>query len=205
MSDPIRLELSSVAEWHPAVGDLMLRLFGLAAMRRLSVHPMRLPDAVSEREVLVCHTPRGSRRTTTHRLLVGWSGVGTRDEVERANRPMDETEVTEKAAVLLSALTLAQFEGGRIIHVLQIGDGGDFQVEVDWRPEPVQLEVRGVLRDDTRTGSITRAKEREKRTQVGEGYVSVTAFHHNQTGGVYSVLCFASRPTSGRRLKGKRR
>ena len=174
-------------------------------MRRLCVDPTRLPDTVAEREVTVDHTPRNSKRSTAHRLLIGWAGVGTRDEVERANRPMDETEVTEKAAVLLSALTLSHFEQGRIIHVLQIGTGGDFLVDVDWQPEPVQLEVRGVLRDDTRSGSVTRAKVREKRTQVGEGYVSVTAFHHHPTDGVYSVLCYATRPRAGRRSKRKRR
>lgn len=179
---------------HPLSGEDLLYDYGRAAIHRLCVDPDPLPDGVEEREVTVEHTPVGATTATTHRAVVGWSGHLDRDFCVRASVAKNAIDLTEAAAIVLAALTVSGFECGRVAHVSGIGTGGDYVVEVDWRQEPALLEIRGVLLDDTPSGSVTRAKVQEKKGQVGEGYVSVTAFQHRCSATPHSVLCFAAHP-----------
>jgi len=203
MSNPIRLELSSLPQRHPLSGEDLLYDYGRATIHRLCVDPDLLPDGVEEREVTIEHTPVGANLFTAHRVIVGWSGHLERDFCVRASVSKNAIDLTEAAAIVFAALTVSEFERGRIQHVIQTTAKGDYYVEVDWRAKPALLEIRGILEDDTPTGSVTRAKAEEKRQQVEEGYVSVTAFRHLGSGTPHSILCYTTRPLRGKKA-GKR-
>lgn len=206
MSNPIRLELSSLPQRHPLSGEDFLYDFGRAAIHRLCVDPDVLPEGVEERKMTIEHTRVGARTAVTHQVIIGWAGHLDREFCERANVTRNAVDLTEAAAIVLAALTISEFEHGRIQHVSSIGTGGDYYVEVDWRVKPALLEIRGVMADDTPTGSLTRAKVEEKRKQVGTGYVSVTAFRHRHSGTPFSVLCYSTQvSTSVRAAKRKRK
>lgn len=178
-----------------------MRSYGIAAVCRLSVEPTTLADGQHDREVVVEHTPHDRTGAVIHRAKIGWAGIATRDECERARFCIGETVLTETAAIVIGAAVVSEYESAEVISVLQIGSGGDFRVEVDWRKKPVQLEVSGLLRDDTPSGADTRARVGVKCRQVGEGFVSVTAFHHQPSGTAHTVLRFTRPP----KRKGKRR
>lgn len=194
MPNPIRLELSSLPQRHPQSGKDLLYDYGRAAVHRLCVDPESLPAGVEEREVTVEHTTVGRNDSETHRVTVGWAGHLDREFCERASISKNAVDLTEAAAIVLAALTVSEFERGRIRHVSGIGTGGDYYVEVDWQVKPALLEIRGILADETPTGSVTRAKVQEKRKQVVTGYVSVTAFRHRHSGTPYTTLCFVAPP-----------
>jgi hypothetical protein len=196
MSNPIRLELSSLPRRHPQSGEDLLYDYGRAAVHRLCVDPDSLPEGAEEREVTIGHTPVGEITAMTHRVIVGWAGHLNREFCERAGISRNAIDLTEAAAIVFAALTISEFEGGRIQHVIQTTGRGDYYVEVDWQAKPALLEIRGVLADDTPTGSVTRAKVQEKRKKIVSGYVSVTAFRHRHSGMPYSALCFVSPPPS---------
>lgn len=203
MSNPIRLELSSLPQRHPSSGEDLLYDYGRAAIHRLCIDPDPLPEGVEEREATIEHTPVGGTMAKTHKVVVGWSGHLDREFCERASVSRNAIDLTEAAAIVLAALTISEFERGRIRHVIQTTGRGDYYVEVDWMAKPALLEIRGVLDDDTPTGSLTRAKAQEKRQQVEEGYVSVTAFRHRGSGTPHSILCYTTRPPQ-RKKAGKR-
>lgn len=190
MSDPIRLELSSLPARHPVSGEDILYDYGRVAVYRLCVDPDSLPGDVTERAVAVEHTPVRGEQPISITAVVGWAGHLDRAFCARACVAKNEIDVTEGAAIVLAALIVSEFERGRVLHVSRIGTRGDYLVEVDWRKEPVLLEIRGVRADDTPNGSVTRSKVKEKRDQVRHGYVSVTAFRHTCSGMPLSVLCF---------------
>jgi hypothetical protein len=167
------------------------------------VDPDPLPDSVEERVIAVEHTPVGATSPVRHQAVVGWAGHLERDFCVRASVAKNAIDLTEAAAVVIAALTVSEFERGRVLHVIQTTAKGDYYVEVDWRAKPALLEIRGVLDDDTPTGSVTRAKTEEKRQQVGEGYVSVTAFRHRGSGTPHSILCYATNPPRAKKA-GKR-
>lgn len=196
MSNGIRLELSSLPELHPERGDVLLECYALAAMTRLCVDPTRLSSFTWEREIVIEHTPRQGPMVT-HRAIICWDGIATHAKCQRAMRTIPARSLTEHAAIVVAALTISAFEGARIVEVLEPGAGGDYHLEVDWQPEPVQLEVSGLRSDLTPSGADTRERVKQKAEQVKLGYVSVTAFEHLSSGVVHSVLCFADsdRPT----------
>jgi len=203
MVNGIRLELSSLPQGHPQSGEDLLYDYGRAAIHRLCVDPHALPPDVNERGIMVEHTPVGSASPVTHRAVVGWSGHLDREFCVRAGVSKNAIDLTEAAAIVFAALTVSEFERGRILNVIQTTGKGDYYVEVDWRAKPALLEIRGVLEDDTPTGSVTRAKVQEKRQQVEEGYVSVTAFRHRGSGTPHSILCYTNRPRQAKKA-GKR-
>lgn len=188
---PIRLEFSSIPVRHPHCGDLLLHAFGMAATHRLSIDPELLDESMTEREVTIDHTPNRSKKAPQQRVIISWSGSVDRDLSVRAHLAINANDLTEMAAILVASLTVSHFENGRIRSVLQIGSGGDYEVEVDWQRKPVQMEVSGLRADDTPKGNATAACVTKKRAQVGTGFVSVTAFRHFATGLPHSVLCYA--------------
>ena len=92
------------------------------------------------------------------------------------------------------ALLVSELERGVLEEVLQIGSGGDYNVRVVGSSDPIQMEVSGVLQDDS--GTTTTKRFSEKKAQVltlrKQGFVSVTVFEHKASG-VYSRLAFVTK------------
>lgn len=202
MSNGVRLELSSLPKRHPKCGLALQISYGAAAVIRLCFDPVMLAKDAEDREVVFGHAAVGARATVEHRHSVYWGQQADRAFLEQLSITMPPDTLTESAAVALAALSVSEFEQGRISHVLPKGSGGDYHVEVDWRQHPVQLEVSGLRRDDSPTGAGTNARVDEKcgqvLTKVREGFVSVTAFHHQPNGQPYSLLCYVTRDTIAR-------
>lgn len=205
MSNPTRLELSSLPQRHPRVGAALLHRYGPDAVVRLSTEPIALPHGVEERAVGVGHTPRGQTTARHVYVVIDWTGLFPSVVLEQMPRTPPALDLSEGGAVCVAALLVSHFEEGSFLNVLEIGSGGDYEVEVKWRKRPVQLEVSGLLRDDTPSGAEVRKRVTQKRQQVRDGFVSVTAFYHQATNGPYSVLCFESPRRTSPKRKGKRR
>jgi hypothetical protein len=136
------------------------------------------------------------------RCRIGWSNLDRdRDLVcARIHYAKNEHELTAEAAVAVAALLIHHLQGAVVETVLQIGSGGDYLVRLAQEVKPIQMEVSGILEDET--GSLSRTRLTKKREQVltneRVGFASVTAFSHGPERVVHSHLHFTKRGKGGR-------
>jgi hypothetical protein len=136
----------------------------------------------------------GHGQEEAHRRRVGWSGLDA--EIAKVCEQLPHTknahELTAEAAVGMAALLIHDLEGGILQSVLQIGSGGDYLLQIQESSVPIQLEVSGIMADET--GSASRSRLNEKCDQVlthaRVGFASVTTFSHGPTKIVHSYLHF---------------
>jgi hypothetical protein len=134
---------------------------------------------------------------------VGWSKLDA--EVARVCEQLPYTknahELTSEAAVGMAALLIHDLEDGVLQTVLQIGSGGDYFVQIPQSNAPIQLEVSGILEDET--GGASRSRLTEKAAQVlthaRVGFASVTTFSHGSAKVVHSYLHFTKDRKKGGR------
>lgn len=206
------LELATLSARHSKLGEPLLDLFGAQLVLRLRFDPIRQPDDVQKREVLVDRiaSTTGSVRQTEVRAI-GWSGLPkfSEDYCIRVKYTINERRITEDAAIAIMGLLIHELEGVSIESVLQIGSGGDYLVKLSKNKQLVQVEVSGIRED--LAGDKAESRLREKRAQVLQnsdaGYVSVTTFYRAANAGPHSFLHFAERGdrkrSEGRKSKKK--
>jgi len=203
------IELATLPQRHPETGGVILKLFGLAFVHRLSMDPTPLSQGTKVREVTI---DRASPKTDEKRIKevreLGWSGEtgASEDDCVRLPRVANEQRITEDAAIAVMALLIHELESVTVERVLEIGSGGDYVLSLKMRGESAQAEVSGVRED--RTGAKSRARLSEKLAQVLRqcpiGFVSVTTFCRLKAGIVHSYLHYVERGKGGKR-KGRRR
>jgi hypothetical protein len=182
------IELATLDERHRQPG--LLKEFGTKLVFRLAVDPVRLPPEVLKRAITVDRISPPSGETRWEEIReIGWANLpDDLADCEWVRGRLDENTITEQAAIGVMLLLIHELEGGVMNQVLQVGDGGDYLVNFEDRPDPLQVEVSGI-----KTGSAGEASSRlgKKRGQIrGEGFVSVTTFQHGETGEPHSYLHF---------------
>ncbi len=173
-------------ERHRSLG--LLKEFGTKVILRLSADPVRLPPGVLKRAITVDRiSPRSGESRQEEVREIGWANLpGERDDCERVHERLNENTIAEHAAIGIMLLLIHELEGGVLIRVLEIGEGGDYLVRLPDQPDLVQVEVSGI-----KTGSAGEVSSRlgKKRRQIrGEGFVSVTIFQHREDGEAHSYL-----------------
>jgi hypothetical protein len=132
---------------------------------------------------------------------------------EQLPRTKNRNDLTEDAAIALAALLIHDLENGTIETVLQIGSGGDYLVQVPQESSPIQIEISGVIEDESGRDSRSRLSQKSEQvlTRARVGFVSVTTFSLSPQKIVHSYLHFTkarrkkaggSKPRKGPRRKG---
>jgi hypothetical protein len=212
MSNGPTLEIASLPTRHPPIGRALQHTYGPPLIVRLRIDPTPQPPAMMCREVEINWLRRPGREPEQSlRRQVGWSGLDA--EVARVCEQLPYTknahELTSEAAVGMAALLIHDLEGGALQTVLQIGSGGDYLLKIQASSVPIQLEVSGILEDET--GGASRSRLTEKAAQVlthaRVGFASVTTFSHGSSKVVHSYLHFTKdrKKTSGGRPNKPRR
>jgi hypothetical protein len=182
------IEVATIDERHRSPG--LLKEFGTKIILRLGMDPVQLTPGTLKRAITVDRiSPASGESRWEETREIGWANLpGDLSDCERVRERLNENTITEHAAIGIMLLLIHELEGGVLTRVLEIGDGGDYLVRLEDRPDPVQVEVSGI-----KTGSAGEASSRlgKKRGQIGgEGFVSVTTFQHGETGEPHSYLHF---------------
>jgi hypothetical protein len=189
------LELSSLPERHPGIGLALRHAYAPSLVVRLRIAPTPLPPDTIYREVEVNYRGRGGNRAEAIFFRrFGWTGL--EPEVarvcEQLPRTKNRNDLTADAAIAAAALLIHDLENGALETVLQIGSGGDYLVRMPQLSTPIQIEISGVMEDDS--GSDSRSRLSQKSDQVLSrarvGFVSVTTFSHGPQRIVHSYLHF---------------
>jgi hypothetical protein len=201
------IELATIDERHRQPG--LLKEFGTKVILRLGVNPVLVVPGTLKRAITVDRISPGSGKSRWDEIReIGWADLpADLEDCEWVRGRLDENTITEQAAIGVMLLLINELEGGVSTTVLQVGSGGDYLIRLEGRPDPVQVEVRGI-----KSGSAGQASSRlgEKCGQIrGAGFASVTTFQHGKDGAAHSYLHFvvpgnnAEKTKRGRR-KGKR-
>ena len=143
--------------------------------------------------------------------FVAWTGLSEdcEDQCRRYRYTVDEDTLTEWAAIGMMGLLIHHLEGGIIRRVIRKGSGGDYLVTLTCDHSESQVEVSGIHRDESNSGSDSSARLREKREQIlrycPAGFISVTTFAHGTDREVRSFLHYVQKPTLPRSRTRKKR
>jgi hypothetical protein len=204
------VELRSLPECHPTVGDVLLREAGAAAVYRLKIDPTPLAEGCTQRDVtLHRQTPSTEGEAVEVAVWVSWGGLTeiTGDYLKQVGRAWNEFQITERAAVILTALLIHHVEGLSLETVLPIGSGGDYYARLGKRGRRIQVEISGIRVDEDggESGRRLRDKCDQVLTVAEEGYASVVTFRRLKAGIVHAYLRFVERPARRRGAKKRRR
>jgi hypothetical protein len=202
------LELATLPQRHPRVGEALLDLFGAQAVLRMSIDPVRLPRGVLQRDITVDRKgPSTGGEQATEVLKIGWGGLDSlsEDYCVRVSRTVSAHQITEHAAIAVMALLIHELEGLSICTVLPIGSGGDYLIR---RGEEGlgQVEVSGVREDASGREAASRlAKKCEQVLSISRwGYASVTTFRRPPADDLHSYLHYVKKG-DGRKPRAKRK
>jgi len=198
------LELASLAERHPQLA--FYEMYGLEAVIRLSLDPVRSRATVARRTVAVEYLAAGATEPVLLTRELDWAGSFTEGVCTQGWRTGPERDITEKAALVVMALLIHDIAGIEIQEVERASTGPDYTAAVVQSGETTWVEVSGIREDDL---STARARVREKREQLLEnyphGYVSVTTFSLLPGRELYSFLHCVGTPPRSKSRKRKRR
>jgi hypothetical protein len=212
MADRPVLELATLPQRHPVIGDALLREFGAKAVLRLSMEPVLLPKDDRQREIALDRKSPATRGQRIEEVCqIGWRELPnlSADYCARVARTVNAERITEDAAIGVMALLIHELEGVTVTGVLPIGSGGDYLVESQRKGgDMIQVEVSGILRDEA-TGHRAAARLGQKCKQVLTrapcGYASVTTFQRPPGAAVHSYLHFVEKETASRPRRRTRR
>ena len=189
------LELSSLPERHPAVGEALLHQCGPSTIVRLSIDPTQQPPGTIYRSIEVdwIAQPANNPAVWADRVI-GWNGLDEWEVLcEQLPMVYNDHLLTELSAIAVFSLLINDLEGGVLQTVLPIGSGGDYLVRLAGADGEVQVEVSGIKDDPG--GDRSRPRLQQKRTQVLQhvrvGHVSVTTFSYRAVAIVHSFLHYA--------------
>ena len=210
------LELSTLPQRHPLIGDVLLDRCGPACILRLGIDPVPQPARTLKRDVTIDHVgPATKGRQIQEVRTIGWSELPhlSEDFCRRWSLAFNQNDITEDAAIGVMALLIHALEGMMLERVSQIGSGCDYYVRAAPETKLIPLEVSGIC-EETSVGQ-PQTRFNEKRNQVlrhkehRAGYVSVTTFRHTAEDLVHSYLHYVvktkTKAKKGPANKAKRR
>jgi hypothetical protein len=208
------LELSTLPQRHPNVGDALLNRCGAACVLRLGIDPVQQPAGTLKREVTIDRaSPATKGRQIQEVRTIGWSELPhlSEDFCLRWSLAFNRNDITEDAAIGVMALLIHALEGMTLEKVSQIGSGCDYYLRVGPRTKLLPLEVSGICEETSAGQRQSRLKEKcnQVLTHNRAGFVSVTTFRCAADDLVHSYLHLVEKRKSkrkkGRSNKAKRR
>ena len=194
MSERTVLELRDLPANHPSVEILVG--YGTSTICRLSIDPTELPAETMACQVEVEWEPRAGGGLQKLTRWIGWEGVPPILTDARWRWPFTKnaSDITEEAAVGVTAMLVHDLENGRVTTVLQIGSGGDYLLTMG-DGQKLQVECSGIRVDPSGSSATKRLKEKcdQVLSKADHGIASVTAFSHGAGQGVYSYLHYTVR------------
>ncbi len=198
MSNVRPIELNTLPQRHPLVGDALFQAFAPSVIVRLCLDPTPQSPGTIERRVEVdwLRRPGNVAATQGHRDI-RWNGLPQGFLLRCSQYPLilNEHTLTEHAAIGVMALLVHELEGAELQSVLPIGSGSDYLVRVPGASTYIQLEVSGIRLDVGGNLSTTRLHQKSAQvlTHARVGFASVTTFSH-LAGAARSWLHYVKRP-----------
>jgi len=206
MSNGQILQLATLPMRQTRVGTALLKAHAIAAVIRLSIDPTQTPVGSLSREVTISWVCKsGKVPAAMVQREIGWDLIPKlADDCTTFPLTWNEYDLTEMAAIAVTAMLVENLEGGVLQSVLPIGSGGDYLVLTRRAKKPDQIEISGIREDDNGSRSRTRVSEKAGQvlTHCKCGFVSVTTFSHPPGATVQSCLHFVRR---GKRKRKRRR